>query len=122
MIQARNLVPAIGDYSTSEQDTGFTWVDGKHIYKKTINFGSLPNSTYKYVDHDISNLDKVIDIRSVATNSNAVNFLPLPLVYESGSAAYNTTIEVNDRSIKIASDRDRSSYTAYVTLYYTKTS
>lgn len=26
------------DYSTSEQDTGIKWIDGKKIYQKTINF------------------------------------------------------------------------------------
>ena len=36
-----------GNYSFTEQDTGFTWVDGKHIYKFTKEFtynGSVPQS------------------------------------------------------------------------------
>ena len=46
-----------GNCSTSEVNTGFTWVDGSPIYKKTVNFGVLPNNTSKQVAHNIQNVD-----------------------------------------------------------------
>lgn len=119
MIQARNLVPAIGDYSTSEQDTGFTWIDGKTIYKKTINFGTLPNSTSKSVAHGISNLGILIKFEGVASNSSGRR-LPLPILYEPSSAAFNTQLDCTNTSITIVTARNQSEYSAYVTLYYTK--
>lgn len=37
------------NYSTSEQDTGLTWIDGKKIYQRTISGLSLMGSGYKTV-------------------------------------------------------------------------
>ena len=48
-------------YSTSEQSTGETWVDGKTIYQKTIKITSL-NSNWTYT-HGISSFGELIDIR-----------------------------------------------------------
>lgn len=118
LIQARNLVPAIGDYSTSEQDTGFTWIDGKHIYKKTISIGALPNNTTKNVAHGITSIDKIINWTGVSTNTsnNQAILLPSP-----ANALF--TIVVNNTNIVIMTTSDRSSYSySYITLYYTKTS
>lgn len=53
------------DYSTSEQDTGHKWIDGKEIYQLTI---SIP--TYSSADFNISladyNIDQVVDLISTA--------------------------------------------------------
>lgn len=116
--------PPIGicDYSTTEQDTGCKWIDGKHIYKKTIDFGTLPNNTRKYANANIQNLDKIIKIEGIA--NGAGNAAPLPLVYLSNDSAYNAEVsfDYNSGRVQIGTNRDRSSYYAYVTLYYTKTS
>lgn len=112
---------AFGNYSTSEIDTGFTWVDGKAIYKKTIDFGALPNNTTKSVAHNITNLDKIIKVEQHINNgsSNAKGFLIL------ASTPANTTgfnLYGNNTQICIATNSDRSGVTAYITLFYTKTS
>lgn len=36
------------DYSTSEQDTGCKWIDGKHIYRKVI---TVSNPSFSVADH-----------------------------------------------------------------------
>lgn len=66
---ARAKINNIGNYSTTEVDTGKTWIDGKTIYRKVINFGAFPTGANKQVAHNITNLDKVIDIKCIATNS-----------------------------------------------------
>lgn len=48
-------------YSTSEQSTGETWVDGKTIYQKTIKITSLNTGTFQQ-QHGISNFGELIDI------------------------------------------------------------
>ncbi len=48
-------------YSTSEQSTGETWVDGKTIYQKTIKITSLNTGTSQQ-QHGISNFGELIDI------------------------------------------------------------
>lgn len=108
-----------GNYSTSEKDTGFKWVDGKNIYKKTINFGALPNNTSKDVSLGITGLDYVIDIFGTAINSGKT-VLPLPFV--SSTLANGVALVVNTGStVGIITGSDRSSYSAYVTVLYTKT-
>lgn len=105
-----------GNYSTTEQDTGFTWIDGKHIYKKTYNVGPLPNNTTKNVPHGLTSLDKIIKWEGASTNTTG-NTILLP---SPANALF--TIVVNTTNISIYTTSDRTGYTyAYITLYYTKT-
>ena len=67
------------NFSLSETYTGKLWIDGKKIYEKTINIGTLPNngnSGVKNVAHGISQLDRVIDIRGIAVSGTET--IPLP--------------------------------------------
>lgn len=119
MIQARKLTPGLSSYSTSEQDTGITWIDGKKIYKKTINFGSLPNNASKSVNTGISNMDTFITYEGVSTNGTTVFVLP-------SLRPFGATLEIgiwfNKTEVTIEAGSDRTGFSAYVTLYYTKTS
>ena len=45
------------DYSTTEQDTGLKWIDGKTVYQKTVSIGTLPNTNQANVPHLISNIE-----------------------------------------------------------------
>lgn len=122
MIQARNLVSAIGDYSTSEQDTGFTWIDGKHIYKKTIYIGSLLNNGTKTVAHGISNLSRVIKIEGYSYRSSDHYMFPLPLVYASEIKA-QICVLASDTNVFVITGNDRTNCSdTHITLYYIKTS
>lgn len=112
------------DYSTSEQDTGCKWIDGKPIYKKTINFGALPNATVKDVAHGISNLGEVVKLEGlIKNNTNAANpeWQNVPLVYRGSDSTYNAATLVNLTSVRFNCTQDRSHYSAYVTIWYTKT-
>lgn len=108
-----------GNYSTSEIDTGYTWVDGSTIYKKTIAFGSLPNASTKSVAHNISNLNVMLRIEGIATNGNNIFPLPFP-----PGTDLNGTIQMysNQTDIQCYCGGNRSTFSAYVTVYYTKTS
>ena len=108
-----------GSYSTTEQKTPFTWIDGKPIYKKTIDFGSLPNNSTKNVAHGISNLGDLIDIRG--TTKTSWGTYQLPLVFPGSDVNYITNVSVNATNISMSNSADRSGFTAYVTLWYTKT-
>lgn len=119
VIQARNLVPAIGDYSTSEQDTGFTWIDGKTIYKKTVNFGSLPNNSAKTISTGISDMGTFISYEGISTNGTTIFALPSLRPF---SDALEIGIWFSKTEITIETGNDRTGFSAYVTLYYTKSS
>ncbi|WP_270667685.1 hypothetical protein [Thomasclavelia ramosa] len=105
-------------YSNTEQFTGSYWIDGKKIYEKTINIGALPNNNVKTVSHGINQIDRFIDVAGVASSPSAA--LPIPNVnpWSLGESiiCYPTTGD-----IIIGSASDKSSYTGYITLRYTKT-
>ncbi len=109
---------AIGDYSTSEVDTGYDWVDGKPIYKKSINFGTLPNATTKNVAHGISTIDKILDMFGCAVDASTV--IPLPYANPTSSSA--VALFRDGTNISIITGTNRTNYTyCYITLLYTKT-
>jgi len=110
-----------GNYSTTEQDTGFTWINGEHIYKKTIDLGGLPNATTKSIAHGITNLGRIIKQESWAYSSTDSTFLFIPHT-NTGYIDRQVVVVVVGSNIDIRAGSDQSPYTeAYTTLYYTKT-
>ena len=113
-----NPSPA-ASYSTDEQLTGGTWIDGKPIYRKVIDFGALPNSTLKQVPHGISNIDAIVSFNGVtfAKNKTAT---PIPYVYTDSINTVSLFLE--GTNVCIQTFGDKTSYiNTYVTLEYTKT-
>lgn len=104
-------------YSTDEMPVG-TWIDGKTIYRKTVNFGTLPNATTEDVPHGISDLDNVIKLEGIASNGSGT-VVPLPHAHPTAASAIMLSL-VSD-NIRIRTGSDRSNHSAYVTIYYTKT-
>ena len=107
------------DYSTSEQDTGCKWIDGKPIYKKTINIGALPNNTGKSVNHGIENLERIIKHEGWALQTSDGAELPLP--YADTAAGGSVVIYAASTYIRISAASNRSGFAGYITLWYTKT-
>ena len=108
------------DYSTSEQDTGCKWIDGKKIYKKTIDFGALPNASIKNIDHGVANIARVVKIDGIISfGSNT--WTNIPLVYQGVDSIYNAEFQVTTTQVHCATSKDRSSLSAIITFYYTKT-
>ena len=48
------------NYSTDEQDTGLTWIDGKKIYQKSVEV-NIPNTDFPIIQHNITGLENVIN-------------------------------------------------------------
>lgn len=112
--------PLVFDYSTTEVNTGAKWVNGSSIYKKTINFGALPNNTTKRVAHNITNLSYIINIEGTTYNSSTSFFNALPLLYRGSDATFDVELGADLTDIVMVSSADRSMLSSYVTLYYTK--
>lgn len=108
-------------YSTTEVKTDKTWIDGKPIYRKVIDIGNLPNATTKAVNSGINNISSVTKLYGIATAGSAV--IPIPDPYP-GSGTYTTrmTYDTTTNQIIVSSDADRSGYSGYVIIEYTKTS
>lgn len=109
------------DYNTTEVNTGAKWIDGRAIYKKTVNTGTLPNDTEKTVPHGISNLGRVLKVEGYAYNGTNDATFPLPFVWTNALSCVGVLIGTT--TINIRSGVDRTDYTeSYITLYYTKSS
>lgn len=112
--------PIIMDYSTSEVNTGAKWIDGSPIYKKTINFGALPSSGNKSVAHNIANFEALVDIKAMLYDAVSLRYKSLNL--PQGNNTDWVVVEVNDTNIYAYVGSNFSNTTAYITLYYTKSS
>ena len=110
-----------GNYSETEVDTGFTWVDGSKIYKKTINFGDLANNGFKSKAHGISNLKYVVYFTGVTQDKSTVNRRWRPLNIPNSTSTNFVIIEFDSANIYAYCGGDKSTQTAYITMYYTKT-
>ena len=107
-------------YSTTESVIG-TWVNGKPVYQKTIEFGALPNNTTKEVAHGISNLARIVSLTGAATNTTTRTSIPIPFVHRS-TISTQVQIAITDTQIQIVTATNQSAYNeTYITLQYTKT-
>lgn len=106
-----------GNYSTSEVNTGFTWIDGKTIYKKTVT-GTLPNSTAgtTNIAHGITGLDTLVHMHGVAIAGTVM----APLSFYA-NANYWRYFSVNGANVSIEQGATIAGGAVRATLYYTKT-
>ncbi len=96
------------------------YIDGKRVYRKRINCGNLPNATNKTVSLSLSNVN-IIKIEGIAKNSSdASNNLPLPYMDPRNLQTCVMLSIISGYNIALVTAEDKSYYTAYVTVYYTK--
>ena len=106
-------------YSTNETVIG-TWIDGKPIYRKVIDFGALPNGTIKSVAHNITNLDIITKLYGVANNDSNKTCLPLPSG-NSPSVANSIYLYILGKDVNVDCGVNASSYNrSYIIIEYTK--
>lgn len=107
------------EYSLEERRIG-TWVDGKPLYQKTVNCGTLPNRSRIYIPLGVDDVDLVMSLQGIAFNYNESMVLP----NITNTAEHNVLLWwFKDRKeICIVADYNRSGFTnSYVTARYTKT-
>ena len=106
-------------YETTESVCG-TWL-GETLYRKVVNFGALPNNTTKDVNHNISDLKRVVSISGYAYNPTANTSVSLPMV--SPTYTQITLIVAFSTYIRMVTQTNLSGYSeCYIVLEYTKTS
>ena len=105
-------------YSTTEQIVG-TWIDGKTLYEKTVNFGALPNATTKTVAHNITGVDHIWIYEGWAENSD--NGFTNMLSLATSSLNNQWYFGVTPTEVQCWTGSNRTVYdTCYVVLHYTK--
>ena len=109
----KDYVDNSNSYSTQEVKTGGTWIDGKPIYRKVVDIGTLPDTTSKNVQHNIQNLDSVVNLKLIA-NDNVNN-----IVCNFGGK--ELAVYIDAANVFIVSGNNFSGYTGYSVIEYTKT-
>lgn len=108
-------------YSTNEHVVG-KWIDGRPVYEKVLDFGTLPNKTTKTVAHGISNLDNFIEIKTISKRSSDLRFYPIPFT---APDTLNIAVRIDSvgSNIRIQTEVDMSDFTqTFITMQYIKTS
>ena len=113
-----NLVEDV--YSTNEVKTNKVWIDGKPIYRKVIDLGTLPNANQKSVAHNISDLDVVVSLSGMTTGSN--KFVIPEARAGTEYSDYQIGLWCNSTNVIVETGRDRTSTSAFAIIEYTKTS
>ena len=108
-------------YSLNEVKTNKTWISGEPIYRKVIDFGTLPNSSEKAVASGITNLDKIISMRGFAKNMTEGTTIVIPNISTAGAQYYVDIFFTTNSDVRIRTASNRTPYYAYVILEYTKT-
>lgn len=116
------------NYSTSEIDTGTTWIDGKKIYKKTfVKTLSSPSVESSYSTAlGITNISEVVKFEASHKRIGAYSDI-MSLPYYKGSAYYDFYVDLNENSLEVnwnlsGTGLTGTSYSDIITIYYTKTS
>ena len=91
------------EYRTTER------YKGKPVYCKLVDFGKLPNNTYKDVAHGISNLHLTISVSGESNGDNLIGNM------------YITYVNIGSTNIRIKTNADMSGVGATVLIKYTKT-
>ena len=106
-------------YSLEERRVG-TWIDGKPLYEKTVDFGAMPNSAISVSkDHGIEHVKRIwISGGHTYSMSNA-NCSPISNANPHSEGCWTFWVNTNQISCQVG--MDRSNLNALVILHYTKT-
>lgn len=110
------------DYSTDEKIIG-TWIDGKPIYQKTINFGNLATANaYKSVNHSVSNFERLVSVKGIGIVNGTASYFDCSS-WSAGATEVHTRVLVDNTAVSFynPTGTDMSAFSAYFTIQYTKT-
>lgn len=105
-----------GNYSTSEVDTGYTWIDGKKIYKKTVEFGNFASGGMTVANALPAN-SEVFRMEGYFLNGGV--YMNADHYYNSGQWG-RLKVTKSTGTVRIDLGSDYGSGAAKATFYYTK--
>lgn len=113
---SQRAVKEINEYSLEETIIGIYF--GKTLYRKCYKVNSFPNAYKSYFDAEVSNIEEVIHAGGFAKTENETIFI---------QGAYDNShhdaivYEPLTNQIRLRASSDRSGYSGYVWIEYTKT-
>lgn len=117
--------PVIFDERGTEYQVGwYILANGtkKPVYEKTVYISSLPNNGNGNYAHDISNMDKCVDAFGFFIDVyEGVTTYHYPNYATKYGVQYSISVDVDRTNIMVCTGSDRSAWSGYITLRYTKT-
>lgn len=110
-----------GNYSTTEVDTGYTWIGGEKIYKKTIETEAFTGTGVLEKDHGISNFSFPVAIQGWGLDGGLAEFKTLPYVRGEDNTTTGIGIAVTPTKIRIKRNANYNISNSWFTLWYVKT-
>ena len=113
---SQRAIKEINEYSLEEKVIGI-WM-GKTLYRKCYKVNSFPNAGKTYFSAEVSNIEEVIHAGGFAKTSNETIFI---------QGAYDSShhdavvYEPSGNQIRLRASSDRTGYSGYVWIEYTKT-
>lgn len=115
-----NLIYLPALYSEEEREVG-VWTDGKPLYQKSFNVGSITAGGDKRVSASLS-IDKVVDIFGNAHSSNYNQWVKINFPHQNIAAYIVTAVyDKSSQEINIHTGTDFTLDECYITIQYTKT-
>ena len=91
----------------------------RQVFRKTINFGALPNAGTKSVVHNITIVPSMTFTHIYATANDLTNDIYIPIPFASPTLNQNIKITIDNTNVNITTAINYSSYTiCYVVLEY----
>lgn len=123
---AETNITNLKTYSTTETIIG-TWIDGRPLYRKVIEFGTLPNATDKTVTTGLAAATTIIvNASGIAIGESGGNYfgITLPDMHVTSTSSSTRLTFITSSSnwqAVITTGTDRSNYSANIILEYYKT-
>lgn len=111
--------------STTEQDTGMTWIDNKKIYRKVFKITApLESTSTLSFAHGITNINRIWIANSFLYDTGSKKSYPLPINQYDGNTKYDRLgVKVDNTNITFLCETGwGNAWEKYVILEYTKTS
>lgn len=106
-------------YSTSETETGYTWIDGKPVYRKVVEKNNIISSSSNETAHNISNLGTIVKMDGWLYAENKYFSLSRPAA---GNLSYYVDLQVSQTNVRFVTGSNASFNKGLVILEYTKSS
>lgn len=93
----------------------------RNVYRKVIDFGTLPNATTKSVAHNVTFDANTVftHVYGAATDPTGLVYIPLP--YASPTDSDNIELYVDSTNVNVITGKDQTAFTiCYIVLEYIK--
>lgn len=107
------------NYTTSEQDTGRTWTDGRTIFQRTFHFNNGPNNNTVTANHGLAAGFKIVKMEGVLNDATPIHRM-VPNVEATDTQQLQIAVSATQLILASGVGGNYSTFNCDVTLWYVK--